>query len=134
MITDTLENPDSKHEAEFPLNPEIVEAFKEYKRVHDIGAADIQNVYGVFNDTYQNKKMNVIDTAVIEVGKELPVAASAMFQMELDETGNIINDVSSGDAALKGKMKPCYMTIFPQEGRTCCCYLILGKTKSHMYF
>jgi hypothetical protein len=134
MIADTLENPDSKHAVEFPLKPEAVEAFREYERVHDIGTADIRDVRRVFNNTFRNRKLNVVDTAVIEVSNELPIAASAMFQMELDEKGNIINDVSSTDAALKGKMKPCFMTIFPQEGKTYCLLSYFRKDRKSYAF
>lgn len=134
MIADRFENSDSKHAAEFPLNPGAIDAFKEYKRVHDIGTTDIRNVRGIFNDTHRNAKQNAVSTAVIEVNKELPIAASAMFDMELDEKGNIINDVSSADAALKGKMKPCFMTIFPQDDKTYCLLSYFRKDRKPYAF
>lgn len=120
MIADRLENPDSKYAAEFPLRPDVLDAYEEYKRGHDIGTADIRNVRVIYNKTHQNTKLNVISTAVIEANTELPIAASSMYEMELDEKGNLINDVSSTDTALNGKMKPCFMTIFPQNGKTYC--------------
>lgn len=72
----------------------------------------------IFNDTYFKEKYNVINTCIFEVDKEIPIAASSSFNLETSDSGELINDVFESGYA--NKMKPCFLTIFPQNGKTFC--------------
>lgn len=81
------------------------------------GTADQKLHRKIFNDTHRKGKYNAIDTLCLEVrDKELPIVFSSSFNLERNDRGEFINDVSD----LKSKMKPTFMTVFPQNGNTYC--------------
>ena len=81
-----------------------------------MGLEDQKTTRGVFIDTFDKGKYNVLETAVLEIGEELPIAVSSTFNLELAYDGSLINDVSP--AGYGTRMKPCFLTIFPQSGKT----------------
>ena len=129
-VRDTDDVPDEVKE--FPIADEMVELFEEFRKGFDVGTNDQAIYRGIFNDTLIKSKFNVIQTSVIVADGELPVAVSGSFNMELDIEGNLINDVSN--AALSTKMKPCFMTVFPQNGKTYCLVSYLRKDRADYEF
>ena len=87
---------------------------------HQVGLHDLESTRHIFIDTFTKSKYNVIDTAVIIAEEPLPMAVSSSFNLELDSDGNIINDHSETEEALSIPMKPCFLNVFPQNGKTYC--------------
>jgi hypothetical protein len=101
---------------EFPLSPAGLAMMDMFQPGFDLGLEDQKITRGVFVDTFTTSKYNVIDTAVIEVTEELPMAVSSTFNLETDYDGILINDLSP--AGYSQRMKPCFFTVFPQGGKT----------------
>lgn len=95
----------------------MVEVFLEG---HEAGISDQRITRGTFNNTLSKQKFAVIETAVITVNEELPMAVNSSFNIELDDKGKIINDHRQTEEALSKRMKPCFLNIFPQKGKTYC--------------
>ena len=72
----------------------------------------------VFMDTYQKQKFNAIRTVSVTLDGWHPVAASSSFCIEVDFDGNLVNDVL--ESGYNTKVKPCFLTIFPQKDKTYC--------------
>ena len=106
----------NNQEQEFPLDNFGLAMMDDFKQGFAMGLEDQKNTRGVFIDTFDKGKYNVLETAVLEIGEELPIAVSSTFNLELDYGGSLINDVSS--ARYGTRMKPCFLTIFPQNGKT----------------
>lgn len=106
----------NNQEQEFPLDNFGLAMMDDFKQGFAMGLEDQKNTRGVFIDTFDKGKYNVLETAVLEIGEELPIAVSSTFNLELDYDGSLINDVSP--ARYGTRMKPCFLTIFPQNGKT----------------
>lgn len=103
-------------EQEFPLDDVGLAMMDDFKQGFDMGLEDQKTTRGIFVDTFPKCKYNVIETAVLEIDEELPIAVSSTFNLELAHDGSIINDVSP--AGYGTRMKPCFLTVFPQNGKT----------------
>lgn len=101
---------------EFPLNPFALEMMNDFQQGFDLGLQDQMLTRGIFIDTYLKDKYNVIVTAALQINEELPVAVSSTFNMELAHDGSLINDLSPAGYSIR--MKPCFLTVFPQNGKT----------------
>lgn len=82
----------------------------------DLGLEDQKVTRRIFSDTYAKGKYHVIETAVMVVDEELPMAVSSTFNMELAYDGTLINDLSPDNYS--NRMKPFFLTVFPQDGKT----------------
>ncbi len=103
---------------EFSLDAEGEEMMKLYKQGFSIGTNDQVRTRGIFVDTQRNGKHNVISTTVLIADEELPIAVSSTFNPELAPDGTILNDVSP--EGWDTIMKPWFLTVFPQDGKTYC--------------
>jgi len=103
-----------------------------FQKGFDIGLEDQKVTRGIFIDTYMKNKYMVIDTAVIEINEELPIAVSSTFNLELAYDGTLINDLSP--AGYSQRMKPCFLTIFPQNGKTYALISYLRKDRGPYKF
>lgn len=101
---------------EFPLDDIGLAMMDDFKQGFDMGLEDQKATRGIFVDTFHKGKYNVIETAVLEIDEELPIAVSSTFNLVLTHDGSLINDVSP--AGYDTRMKPCFLTIFPQKGKT----------------
>ena len=117
---------------EFAMDDEAKALMETFKLSFDIGTNDQRDIRKVFNETYEKGKLNAINTAIIEVNEELPIAVSSAFNIELDIDGNVINDVSP--SGLETKMKPSFFTVFPQNGKTYCLVSYMRKDKASFKF
>ena len=106
----------NNQEQEFPLGNFGLAMMDGFKQGFAMGLEDQKTTRGVFIDTFDKGKYNVLETAVLEIGEELPIAVSSTFNLELAYDGSLINDVSP--AGHGTRMKPCFLTIFPQSGKT----------------
>ncbi|HBF36311.1 MAG TPA: hypothetical protein DDW50_03220 [Firmicutes bacterium] len=70
------------------------------------------------NINLNNKRFDRISTRVIELQEEYCIAVSSIFYVEYDVLGNRINDL-----AYFVDMKPIFLTIFQQNGKT---YILLS--------
>ena len=100
--------------------PENLPKAEQFILAHGIGLQDQEDTRRIFIDTFKKTKYNVIETAVIIVDEELPMAVNSSFNLELDPDGNLINDHSETEEALAKRMKPCFLNVFPQNGKTYC--------------
>jgi hypothetical protein len=122
----------NNQEQEFPLDDFGLAMMDNFKQGFTMGLEDQKTTRGVFIDTFDTGKYNVLETAVLEIGEELPIAVSSTFNLELAYDGNLINDVSP--AGYGTQMKPCFLTIFPQNGKTYGLISYFRKDKSSYGF
>jgi hypothetical protein len=122
----------NNQEQEFPLDDFGLAMMDNFKQGFTMGLEDQKTTRGVFIDTFDKGKYNVLETAVLEIGEELPIAVSSTFNLELAYDGNLINDVSP--AGYGTQMKPCFLTIFPQNGKTYGLISYFRKDKSSYGF
>ena len=106
--------------------------FDTYLEGIEIGISDLKSFKSILLDTLGKSKYNVIETAVIIVDYELPMAVSSTFYIELSPEGNLINDLSA--SGYSTKVKPIFMTVFPQNGKTFCLISYFRKDRSHFTF
>lgn len=101
-------------------HPDNMPDLEKFILAHSIGLKDQSATRSIFIDTAKKNKHNVIETVTIAVNEELPMAVNSSFDIELDDQGNLINDHSETEDAFKKRMKPCFLNIFPQNGKTYC--------------
>lgn len=89
-----------------------------YKLGFHQGDNDLKENRVIFVDCFKNTKYNVLETKVIVVDKELPMAVSSSFHPELAPDSSLLNDVSP--TGWDTKMKTWFLTVFPQNGKTYC--------------
>ena len=107
-------------------------SFDTYREGLEMGVADMKSFKTIFLDTYKKSKFNVIETAVVVTERELPMAVSSTFNVELSPDGKLMNDLSP--LGYGTKMKPCFMTVFPQNGKTYCLMSYFRKDRSDFTF
>lgn len=122
----------SEQKFEFPLDEEGKEMIKIFQQGFDAGDEDLRENRGIFVDTFNKSKHNVIQTDVIVTDGELPIAVSSSFHLELAPDESLINDVfpSGWDT----KMKSWFFTVFPQNGKTYCLISYFRKYRSSFRF
>lgn len=103
-----------------------------YREGLDIGVKDLQSFRKVFVDTYSKSKFGAIDTITVITDRELPMAVSSTFNIELSPTGEIINDLSP--SGYGSRVKPCFMTVFPQNGKTYCILSYFRRDRKDFQF
>lgn len=81
------------------------------------------------NINLENNKFYKIKTKVIELPTEYHIAVSSIFFIEWDVEGNLINDL-----LYYKNIKPTFLTIFPQDGKTFILMSYLKKHKSYFDF
>lgn len=127
LVHATQERLVTNQEQEFPIDGIGLEMMDFFKSGFDLGLQDQKTTRGVFIDTFKKSKYNAIETAVITVNEELPMAVSSTFNMELAYDGTLINDLSPENYSTR--MKPCFLTVFPQDGKTYCLVSYLKKDR-----
>ncbi|MFW5889735.1 MAG: hypothetical protein ACOCUD_05125 [Bacillota bacterium] len=75
------------------------------------------------------KKFSKISSYIIEIPEEYPFALSSMFLIQKDVEGNTINDLS-----LFQNLKPTFLTIFPQNGKSNIIISYRRKDKNYFKF
>lgn len=103
-----------------------------YKAGVDVAVQDLTTIGAIFTDTYRKKKFNVVETVTISTDKELPLAVSSLFHMEYSPEGKLINDLSP--EGYGKRVKPCFMTVFPQDGKTYCLISHFRKDRKDFAF
>lgn len=83
-------------------------------------------------DTLFKDKFNVIDTSCIILNNEYPLVACSSFNMEVSNTGKLINDVTPN--GYDQAMKPCFLNLFPQNGKTYCLLSYLHRHRRDYLF
>lgn len=132
MVHATHERLATNQEQEFPLDPIGEAMMGMFTPGFDQGLEDQKITRGIFIDTFKNGKYNVIETAVITVNEELPMAVSSTFNLELAYDGTLINDLSPDNYS--ARMKPCFLTVFPQDNKTYCLVSYLRRDrKAHSF-
>lgn len=116
LLGSQIDNND--RDQEFSLDDQRLEMASFFQTGFDKGLDDQRATRGVFVSTALKGKYNVIESAAIVVNEELPVAVSSTFNLELAYDGSLINDLSPGSYSVR--MKPCFLTVFPQNGKTYC--------------
>jgi len=101
--------------AGYPIDTTALEYYREGL---DIGTQDLQSFRKIFTDTFPKSKFGVIETTEITADRELPMAVCSTFNIELSPDGKIINDLSP--SGYGSRVKPCFITVFPQNGKTYC--------------
>lgn len=127
MVHATQERLATNQVQEFPLDPVGRAMMDMFQPGFELGLEDQKITRGVFIDTFKNGKYNVIETAVLTVDEELPMAVSSTFNMELAYDGTPINDLSPENYSTR--MKPCFLTVFPQDGKTYCLVSYLRRDR-----
>jgi len=127
MVHATSERLATNQEQEFPIDENGLEMMDFFKSGFELGLEDQKITRGVFIDTFKNSKYNAIETAVITVDEELLMAVSSTFNMELAYDGSLINDLSPENYS--ARMKPCFLTVFPQDGKTYCLVSYLRRDR-----
>jgi hypothetical protein len=87
----------------------------------DIGVRFLENLKVAMNVNLDKEKYYTIQTYVIELDKEYPIASSSGITLDRDLNGLFINDYAS-------PLKPVYLTLFPQINRT---YILLSYHQEH---
>lgn len=132
MVHATQERLATNQDQEFPMDDVGLQMMDLFKPGFDLGLEDQKVTRGIFIDTFKNGKYNVIETAVITVDEELPMAVSSTFNMELAYDGTLINDLSPDNYS--ARMKPCFLTVFPQDGNTYCLVSYLRRDRKAYSF
>ncbi len=127
MVHATHERLATNHNQEFPLNAIGQAMMNTFTPGFDLGLEDQKITRGIFIDTFKNGKHNVIETAVVTVDEELPMAVSSTFNLELAYDGMLVNDL--GPDNYSARMKPCFLTVFPQNGKTYCLISYLHRDR-----
>lgn len=83
-----------------------------------LSVKDQNETRAIFTDTYQKHKFNAVCTMCIVFDGWYPVAASSSFCIERDLDGSLVNDVLV--SGYNTRVKPCFLTIFPQKDKTYC--------------
>ncbi len=132
MVHATQERLETNQDQEFPMDDVGLKMMDLFKPGFDLGLEDQKVTRGIFIDTFKNGKYNVIETSVITVDEELPMAVSSTFNMELAYDGTLINDLSPDNYSVR--MKPCFLTVFPQDGKTYCLVSYLRRDRKAYNF
>jgi hypothetical protein len=103
-----------------------------YSKGVDLGVKDLQSFRKVFIDTFPKSKFGVIETKVIVTDRELAMAASSTFNLELSPDGKVINDLSP--SGYGNRVKPWFITVFPQNGKTYCLISYYRKDRKDFQF
>jgi len=101
--------------AGYPIDTTHLEYYREGL---NMGVQDLQSFRKIFMDTFPKSKFGVIETTEITTDRELPMAVCSTFNIELSPSGKMINDLSP--SGYGGRVKPCFITVFPQNGKTYC--------------
>lgn len=109
---------DNDQDQEFSLDERGLKMAAFFQTGFNKGLNDQRATRGVFNSTALKGKFHVIESAVIVVDEELPIAVSSTFNLELAYDGSLINNLSPDNYSVR--MKPCFLTVFPQNGKTYC--------------
>ena len=96
------------------------------------GLSDINEWRKIFIDCFTKSKFNAIKSVVIKLEKSYLIAASGAFNLECDIDGRIVNDPSPD--GFNDKMKPCFLTIFPQLNETYCIISFFRKHRKDYAF
>ena len=110
-------------------NDDILKIYNEGQK---LSVNDQEEIKRVLIDTLIKKKYNVINTATFIIDEEIPIAASASFNLEVSYDGKLINDVTP--TGYDAKMKPCFFTLFPQKGKTYCLVSYLHRHRKDYNF
>ncbi len=117
-------------------NLQTIEEFRDMLKEFDIGQRlsikDQNETKSILIDTLLKKKYHVLESVRIVIDGYYPIVASSSFNMELDDDGNLINNVFP--EAYSIKMKPCFFTLFPQGDRTYCIISYFRKHKKDYQF
>lgn len=132
MVHATQERLATNQDQEFPMDDIGLRMMDLFKPGFDLGLEDQKITRGMFIDTFKNGKYYVIETAVITVDEELPMAVSSTFNMELAYDGTLINDLSPDNYS--ARMKPCFLTVFPQDGKAYCLVSYLRRDRKAYSF
>lgn len=77
-----------------------------------------------------NRKFHSIRTTVIEFPVESRIAVSSLINIEYDVEGNHVNNLRYP----KSYISPCFITVFPQDGKTYTLLSYFNKTKKTYEF
>lgn len=132
MVHATHERLATNQEQEFPMDNAGLEIMEFFKSGFDLGLEDQKITRRIFVDAFKNGKYSAIETAVITVDEELPMAVSSTFNLELAYDGTLINDLSPENYLTR--IKPCFLTVFPQHGKTYCLVSYLRRDRKAYSF
>lgn len=76
------------------------------------------------NQALDNKNFDILETLIITLHREHKIAVSSFFIMKNDFNGDTINLMTD----FSKELKPFYLTIFPQSGKT---YVLFSYLKKH---
>ncbi len=114
----------------------VIEELEDEMKVFNIGQCisirDQNETKSILIDTLSKKKYHVLESARFVLDGYYPIVASSSFNMELDNDGNIINNVFP--EAYSEKMKPCFFTLFPQGDKTFCIISYFRKHRRDYQF
>ena len=85
---------------------------------------ELESIRTAMNINFNKKRYYKIETKIIEFNCETPIAVTSIINIENDLEGNLINDYCNKEKQLK----PIFITIFPQKGKT---YVLLSYLKNH---
>jgi hypothetical protein len=92
------------------------------------GTSDLENIRIILNNNFLQKRYWKLNTEVLILVGEYPIVASSIFKIEKGPDGAVINDIKN----LKSIGRPCFLTLFPQEGRTFC--ILSWFRKDNQYY
>lgn len=80
----------------------------------ELGLSDLNKIKEIMDKSITNKKFDEIETIQLEIEMDSKFSVSSIFYLEYDFEGNAINDLSD----INMRVKPLFLTIFPQNGKT----------------
>ena len=99
--------------------------YKQYSKGALAAVKELEILRASFNINLEKNKFNNIVTKVIEFKNTTPIALSSIVNIEYDANGKLINDYCNQ----KKKLKPIFLSVFIQKGKT---YILISYLKKHM--
>lgn len=99
--------------------------YKQYAKGASAAVKELEIFRASFNKNLDKNKFDKIVTKVIEFNNITPIALSSIVNIEYDVNGKLINDYCNQ----KKKLKPIFLSVFNQKGKT---YILISYLKKHM--
>jgi hypothetical protein len=89
---------------------------------HEKGLSDLNFIKDVLDQKLINKKFDAVKTLSIIIEKNCKFSVSSIFHLEYDFNNRVVNNLND----FQEKVKPLFLTIFPQKDKT---YILLSYLK-----
>lgn len=122
LCREVIAKEEQKNIFEYLLENYFLPNGKEWVNAIKIGLSEICVIKDFLDENLLNKNFDIFESIPIVLNGESKFSATSVFHLEFDFEKNLINDLAN----LNERVKPLFLTIFPQNGKT---YILLSYLK-----